>query len=452
VITKGNTTMHALDLSPQSQPSHAGHDGLLPGNTSFSAFLRHLYGSGAEAARERYAAIAGQYLQHFGREPSHFISAPGRVEIGGNHTDHNHGCVIAASVNLDAVAAAGPTDDGVITIVSEGYARAVTVRCDDLTKQKGECGTTQALVRGIAARFREKGYRTGGCRAYISSQVAPGSGLSSSAAIEVLIGAVLNALYNEEKIPPEEIAAIGQYAENEYFGKPCGLMDQVASAVGGIVTIDFGDPARPLIQRLRRSFTEFGLQVLVVHTGGSHADLTPEYAAVPAEMKAVAHALGGSVCRDIANEDVLLRAIPALRKSLGDRAILRTIHFLRETARVGEQVRSLEAGNITEFLTHVSASGRSSALWLQNCYAGSMPAEQGIMLALALTEAYPGVRQRGACRVHGGGFAGTMLALLPEDLVAGYRERMEFVFGPGSVAVLTVRATGAAVHERRSEP
>jgi galactokinase len=292
----------------------------------------------------------------------------------------------------------------------------------------------------------------GGCRAYIRSQVAPGSGLSSSAAIEVLIGTILNALYNGGSIPPEEIAAIGQYAENEYFGKPCGLMDQVASAVGGIVTIDFRDPARPSIQRLRRSFTEFGLQVLVVHTGGSHADLTPEYAAVPAEMKAVAKALGGTVCRDIPGEDVLVRAIPSLRGALGDRAILRAIHFLRETDRVGAQVRSLEEGNIAEFLMHVSASGRSSALWLQNCYAGSMPSEQGIMLALALTEEYPGVRQRGACRVHGGGFAGTMLAILPGDLVTGYRERMEHVFGPGSVAVLTVRGTGAAVYERTSEP
>jgi galactokinase len=444
--------MQALDPPAIPQPSGTGHGKNLPVDAPFSAFLTRLYGSGADAARERYAAIAGEYLRRFGSESSLFASAPGRVEIGGNHTDHNYGCVIAASVNLDAVAAAGRTDDGVITIVSEGYGQAVSVRCDDPAKREDEHGTTQALVRGIAARFRAKGYRVGGCQAFIRSQVAPGSGLSSSAAIEVLIGTILNALYNGGSILPEEIAAIGQYAENEYFGKPCGLMDQVASAVGGIVTIDFRDPARPSIQRLQRSFTEFGLQVLVVHTGGSHADLTPEYAAVPAEMKAVAHALGGTVCRDIAGEDVLVRAIPTLRSALGDRAVLRAIHFLRETDRVGEQVRSLEEGNIAEFLMHVSASGRSSALWLQNCYAASMPSEQGIMLALALTEEFPGVRQRGACRVHGGGFAGTMLAILPADLVPGYRERMEYVFGPGSIAVLTVRGAGAAVYERRSEP
>ena len=450
-ITEGVQMMDAPTTPPTSRSAQSGSDAMIPDNLSFDEFLIRLYGTGADDARERYDAIAHQYGQIFGGEPTLFASAPGRVEIGGNHTDHNHGCVIAASVNLDAVAAAGPADDGVITVVSEGYARAVTVSCNELTVQESERGTTQALVRGIAARFREKGYTVAGFRACIRSQVAPGSGLSSSAAVEVLFGTILNALYNEGKIPPAEIAAIGQYAENVYFGKPCGLMDQVASAVGGIVTIDFGDPARPVIRRLSRSFAEFGVQVIVVHTGGSHADLTPEYAAVPAEMKAVAGAMGGEVCHDIPGEDALVQAIPGLRTSQGDRAILRAIHFLRETARVGDQVRALEEGNIAEFLLLVSASGRSSALWLQNCYVGAMPTEQGIMLALALTESYPGVCERGACRVHGGGFAGTMLALLPADLVAGYRRRMEYVFGPESVSVLTVRDTGAAVH-RRGKP
>ena len=223
-----------------------------PDNLPLEEFLTRLYGAGAEGARQRYEAIATHYGQLFGGEPALFASAPGRVEIGGNHTDHNHGCVIAASVNLDAVAAAGPADDDVITIVSEGYAHAVTVSCKELTVRESERGTTRALVRGIAARFREKGYKVAGFRACIRSQVAPGSGLSSSAAVEVLFGTILNALYNEGKIPPAEIAAIGQYAENVYFGKPCGLMDQVASAVGGIVTIDFGDPARPVIRRLQQ--------------------------------------------------------------------------------------------------------------------------------------------------------------------------------------------------------
>ncbi|CAG1769885.1 partial galactokinase, partial [uncultured bacterium] len=375
--------------------------------------------------------------------PVLYASAPGRVEVGGNHTDHNHGSVLAAAIDLDAVAAAAPTSDRLITVTSEGYRDPVSLRCDDLAVKKGEHSTTLALVRGIVARFAEKGYRTGGFCAHITSQVAAGSGLSSSAAVEVLIGTILNGLFNDGAIRPEEIAAIGQYAENVYFGKPCGLMDQTASAVGGIVTIDFRDPAHPDIRQLRRSFGEFGLQVLVIHTGGSHADLTPEYAAVPAEMKAIAQALGGRVCRDIDGEQALVAALPGLRSVAGDRAVLRAIHFLRETARVGEQVRALEAGDIAGFLAGVTASGRSSALWLQNCYPSSAPSEQGIMLALALTEQYPGVAQRGAWRVHGGGFAGTMLAILPGDLVQGYRAAMEAVFGTGSVAVLTVRQAGA---------
>jgi galactokinase len=375
--------------------------------------------------------------------PALFASAPGRVEVGGNHTDHNHGRVLAAAIDLDAIAAAAPMDDGLIVLTSEGYEHSVTVRCDEIAVKKEELGTTQALVRGIVARFNEKGYRTGGFRAHITSQVAPGSGLSSSAAVEVLVGTILNGLYNEGAVRPEELAAIGQYAENVYFGKPCGLMDQTASAVGGIVTIDFRDPAKPEIHQLRRSFGEFGLQVLVIHTGGSHADLTPEYAAVPSEMKDVARSLGGRVCRDIPDERALVAALPGLRATVGDRAVLRAIHFLRETARVEEQVRALEAGDIAGFLAGVIASGRSSALWLQNCYPTRTPAEQGIMLALALTEQYPGVAQRGGWRVHGGGFAGTMLAILPGDLVPGYRAAMEAVFGSGSVAVLTARRAGA---------
>lgn len=420
----------------------------LPGGTvtagaSFTRFLETVYPGKSELARARYAALEQTFLASFQIAPVLFASAPGRVEVGGNHTDHNHGCVLAAAIDLDAIAAAAPTTDGLITVTSEGYRDPVALRCDDRAARTAEHGTTLALVRGIVARFAEKGYRTGGFRAHISSQVAAGSGLSSSAAVEVLIGTILNGLFNDGAIRPEELAAIGQYAENAYFGKPCGLMDQTASAVGGIVMIDFRDPAHPDIRQLRRSFGEFGLQVLVIHTGGSHADLTPEYAAVPAEMKAIAQALGGRVCRDIGDERALVAALPGLRAVAGDRAVLRAIHFLRETARVEDQVRALEAGDIAGFLAGVIASGRSSALWLQNCYPSSAPAEQGIMLALALTEQYPGVALRGGWRVHGGGFAGTMLAILPGDLVQGYRAAMEAVFGQGSVAVLTARHAGA---------
>ena len=412
-------------------------------DAAFVHYLEDLYPGKADAARTRYGALERQFVNAYGVAPVLYASAPGRVEVGGNHTDHNHGRVLAAAIDLDAIAAAAPTADGMITVTSEGYQHPVSVRCDETAAKKDESGTTQSLVRGIVARFKEKGYRTGGFRAHITSQVAPGSGLSSSAAVEVLIGTILNGLFNDGAIAPEEIAAIGQFAENVYFGKPCGLMDQTASAVGGIVTIDFRDPGKPEIRQLKRSFGEFGLQVLVIHTGGSHADLTPEYAAVPAEMKAVAQALGGTVCRDIADEQALVAALPGLRAVAGDRAVLRAIHFLRETARVGEQVHALESGDIAGFLGGVIASGRSSALWLQNCYPSSAPTEQGIMLALALTEQYPGVAQRGGWRVHGGGFAGTMLAILPGDLVPGYRAAMEAVFGAGSVAVLTARQAGA---------
>ncbi len=429
-------------MTSSSHDPHAGE------GTTFAGYLGALYPRDPAAAQTRYAALERQFVAAFGTSPALFASAPGRIEVGGNHTDHNHGRVLAAAIDLDAIAAAAPVAGGMITITSEGYQRPVIVQCEDTAFRKDEAGTTQALVRGIVARFREKNYRVGGLNAHITSQVAPGSGLSSSAAIEVLIGTLFNALYNEGRIGQEELAVIGQYAENVYFGKPCGLMDQTASAVGGIVTIDFRDPGSPVIHRLTRSFDEFGLQVLVIHTGGSHADLTPEYAAVPAEMKAVARALGGKVCRDIADESTLVAALPALRTQLGDRAVLRAIHFLRETARVAEQVRALESGDIRSFLAGVIASGRSSALWLQNCYAATVPSEQGIMLACALSEQYPGVAERGAWRVHGGGFAGTMLAVLPGDIVPGYRAAMERVFGPGSVAVLTVRQPGAVFHWR----
>lgn len=424
-------------------PIRTGPAASVTADPGFGAYLTHLYGDHAGSARSRYALLEQRLREQFHAVPEVFASAPGRVEIGGNHTDHNHGRVIAASIGLDAIAAAVRSDDGIIRIESEGYAGVVEVGCTDLEPRAEEAGTTQALVRGIAARFRAVGLRVGGFRATVSSQVAPGSGLSSSAAFEVLAGTLLSTLYNEGRVGAEDIAIIGQYAENAYFGKPCGLMDQVASAVGGIVTIDFEDPAHPVIRRLTRSFTESGIRPVVVHTGGNHADLTAEYAAVPAEMKAVARALGGDVCRDIGGEDAVVRAIPRLRGEVGDRAILRALHFLGETSRVARQVAALDDGRIGDFLAEVTASGRSSALWLQNCNVGTAPAEQGIMLALALTEGLPGVAGRGGWRVHGGGFAGTMLALLPVDLIAPFRERMEHVFGAGSVVPLTVRTTGA---------
>jgi galactokinase len=423
-------------------PGTASPAGDKPG---FKTFLQDLYGDDAARARTRYTAVEDRFVSTFGDKPSVFISTPGRVEIGGNHTDHNNGRVIAASISLDLVGAAAKSGDNTITLWSEGYPSAFRVSLDQLQPVSEERVTTSALIRGIAARCAEAGYAIGGFRACVESQVKPGSGLSSSACIEMFIGTALNALYNTGEIPVEELAAIGQYAENVYFGKPCGRMDQLACGVGGIVAIDFGDPVHPAIHRIRHTLEESDLRLAVVHTGGSHADLTGDYAAIPKEMKAVAKALGGNVCRDIQSEEVLLRAIPDLRKSVGDRAVLRALHFIRDVERVHEQVRSLEEGRIQDFLSQVNASGRSSAMMLQNSYPPKAPTEQGISLALALTENYIGKVGQGACRVHGGGFAGTILAILPRKAVDGYRTMMEQVFGKGSMCLLDIRSAGTTV-------
>jgi galactokinase len=393
-------------------------------------------------------SLEKKFVSTYGSEPSVFISAPGRVEIGGNHTDHNNGRVIAASVTLDLIGAAAKSDDNTITLWSEGYPTAFRVTLDQLRPVDDERITTSALIRGIAARCAEAGYSVGGFQACVDSQVMPGSGLSSSACIEMFIGMVLNVLYNRGKISVEELAAIGQFSENVYFGKPCGLMDQLACGVGGIVAIDFKDPVHPGIQQIPLVLEKSDLRLAVVHTGGSHADLTGDYAAIPKEMRAVAKALGGNVLRDVPDEETLLKAIPALRTSLGDRAVLRALHYMSEMDRVQKQVRSLQEDRVNDFLAQVNASGRSSAMVLQNSYPAKVPAEQGITLALTLTAAYLEKIGQGACRVHGGGFAGTILAILPANAVGGYRTMIEGVFGKGSLCLIDIRPTGTAVFER----
>jgi galactokinase len=429
-------------------PVNPGSEVLAEEQPSLQTFLKDLYGNDAKPALTRYTALQKKFVSTFGKNPSVFVSAPGRVEIGGNHTDHNNGRVIAASVTLDLIGAAAKSNDNTITLVSEGYPTTFRVALDQLHAVEDERITTLALIRGIAARCAESGYAIGGFHACVESQVTAGSGLSSSACIEMFIGMVLNALYNRGKIPVEQLAAIGQYAENVYFGKPCGLMDQLACGVGGIVAIDLGDPAHPGIYRIPYTLEKSDLRLAVVHTGGSHADLTGDYAAIPKEMRAVAKALGGSVLRDVTDATTLLKAIPALRTSLGDRAVLRALHYLHEMDRVQEQVRSLEEGRVDDFLAQVNASGRSSAMVLQNSYPAKVPAEQGITLALTLTAAYLEKVGQGACRVHGGGFAGTILAILPWSAVDGYRTMIEGVFGKGSLCLLDIRPTGTTVFER----
>lgn len=410
----------------------------------FENIFHKIYGKESETLTkqyDRYKSLLQDYKNRFSENDLHLFSAPGRTEIGGNHTDHNHGRILAASINLDTIAAAAKTDDNKVAIYSDGYDQPFIVALDKLDVKKEEEGTTNALIRGIAARFVATGYNIGGFNACISSDVLVGSGLSSSASVEVLICTIFNAFYNEEKVPPETMAKVGQYAENVYFGKPCGLMDQMACAVGGIITIDFKDPKNPLVKKVNIDFDKHQYSLIVVNTGGNHADLTDDYASVPAEMKSVANVFDTEVLRDIFIED-FLHKIPDLRNTVGDRAVLRTLHFLDENERVTDQVAALEAGDFQKFLYLIEASGNSSFKWLQNIYTTKNIKEQGVTMALALTEKYIADIGKGACRVHGGGFAGTIQVFLPNDHLNGYKKLMENVFGDRSVLVLKVRPCG----------
>lgn len=389
----------------------------------------------------RYKALRHEFQQRFSNLAPRIFSTPGRTEIGGNHTDHNHGKVLAASVNLDSIAAAAPVSDNRITIYSAGYRNPFFVDLNDLEPRTSDYSTTTALIRGIASRFQQLGYRIGGFSACLTSDVMVGSGLSSSASIEVLIGTILNAFYNDHSLESLTIAQIGQYAENVYFSKPCGLMDQIACAAGGIVTIDFENPPQPRVESIEFDFASQNYNVLVVDTGGHHADLTEDYAAVPREMKAVAAQFGKAVCRQITRPEVV-QNLPRLRAAVGDRAVLRAWHFFAENERVDRQVAALRAGNFSAFLEEVNASGNSSLRWLQNGFTTQNVSEQGVMLALALTENFLEGIGAGACRVHGGGFAGTIQVFLPNRFVDEYKTLMDSVFSSGCVQVLSIRPIG----------
>ncbi len=411
---------------------------------SLAKFLSPLYGSQgtihAEQVR-RWERLVEAYRLRFGESGLRLFSAPGRVEICGNHTDHNGGKVLAAAVNLDSIAVACASSDGRITVDAQNYSRPFVVELADLAPVPQERGSTAALIRGIARGFREEGYSVGGFCACFASDVPVGSGLSSSASIEMLVGTILNSLYNGGTMDAHKLAVIGQYAENEYFGKPCGLMDQLAIATGGIVSIDFVDPQSPSVETIDFDFTAAGYSILVIDTGGSHADLTVEYAAIPLEMKSVAEQFGHMACREITEEGLLGR-ISELRDSVGDRAVLRALHFLEENRRVDFQVEALRRHDMPAFLRLVEESGQSSFCLLQNCCTGRDSREQGIPLALALSGRC--VRTwGGACRVHGGGFAGTVLVFLPIAHGTGFQSLMESVFGAGCVKCLHVRRWGA---------
>lgn len=388
---------------------------------------------------ERYCRIAKRFYEEFGSvEGVNFFSAPGRTEIGGNHTDHQSGRVLAAGVNLDTVAIAAPTDNGVITVYSEGYDGALVVNTAELDVVEDERETSMALIRGVAARFAQLGRKVGGFNAIVTSSVFKGSGLSSSAAFEVLIADILSGLYNGGELTGLELAQISQYAENVYFGKPSGLMDQAASALGGLVTIDFRRE-EPKVENVDFDFAAHGYALVVVGAGGNHADLTGEYAAIPIEMKQVAAAFGCKVLREVLPEQVE-EGIGELKGKVSDRAIMRALHFFDENERVKDQVEALRKGDIDEFFRLIIASGESSWKLLQNVYVAGQTDEP---LALALEMSRRMLSGKGAWRIHGGGFAGTILTFVPNDMLKTFTRKMEDVFGAHSCTVLDIRHAGA---------
>ncbi|MBQ8753067.1 MAG: galactokinase [Clostridia bacterium] len=407
-------------------------------NGGYDGLLNRLYGEEHIAAqRQRYADAITHFIELYGDEEACLFSAPGRTEIGGNHTDHNHGRVLAGSVDLDVIAVAAKAEDELI-VTSEGFGTD-TVAVGEWDPVDGETGRSASLVRGVAARFEQLGLKVGGFKAYTTSQVLKGSGLSSSAAFEVLLGTILSTLYNDGTVSPVMVAQIAQYAENVYFGKPCGLMDQTASAVGGIITIDFADPSQPVIRQVPFDFAASGYALCIVDTGGCHADLTPDYASVPAEMKTVARELGVEFLRDT-DRQAVIDALPALRETCGDRAVLRAFHFLADNQRVAEQVAALEAGDSDRFLSLVIASGRSSFEYLQNVWTTKNVREQGLSLALCLAESV--LSGCGGWRVHGGGFAGTTQNFVPLDKLPAFTALMDAAFGPGHCYILRIRPYG----------
>jgi len=389
-------------------------------------------------SQDRIGALNAGFAAAFGGAPTRYFSAPGRTEISGNHTDHQRGRVLAAAVNLDMQAAVRPNGTDTIRILSQGYPMSV-VSLQELEPKEEEINSTPALIRGVAARFAQLGCKVEGFDAYMESTVLPGSGLSSSAAYEVLIGTIINHLFFDAKVSQPEIAMIGQYAENVFFGKPCGLMDQMASAVGGMVTIDFQDKENPVIQPIPFDFASCGHALCIIDSRASHADLTDEYAAITIELKNICSHFGKDVLRQIDEAD-FYAAIPALREKCGDRAVMRAIHFYKENTRVPQQVAALQAGDFDTFLQMEKESGFSSWMYLQNVIPAGYKEHQDMAVSLALCEKY--LQGKGAYRVHGGGFAGTVQAFVPFELLDNFRAGIDAVLGDGACHVLSIRPQG----------
>lgn len=397
-----------------------------------------LYGE-TEKARARYLAACGEFEKlYINIDNIRIFSAPGRTEVGGNHTDHQHGSVVAGGVDMDVIAIVGTNDDNVIRVKSRGYDMDI-VSVGEFDIREKEKGRAISLIRGVCSKFADLGYKIGGFNAYTTSNVLKGSGLSSSAAYEVLLGNIVNGLFAEKKLPAIEIAKIGQFAEREYFGKPCGLLDQMASSLGGFTYADFNNPAEPITETINLDIKDYGYTLCVVDTGGNHANLTQDYADITIECKQISNALGVEFLRD-ANTDKFYSSLAALRKEFGERAVLRAFHFFNEQERVLKQREALLKGDFKAFLKLVNESGQSSFDYLQNLYSTTAVKEQGLSLAIALTKQFLG--DDGACRVHGGGFAGTIQCYIPTVRLDEYKQMIEAVYGEGSCSVLSIRPVG----------
>lgn len=403
------------------------------------ARLEELYNAHKDVQKDRYAKAIDKFTELYGDKDIAVISVPGRSEVIGNHTDHQHGEVMASSIDLDIIVIVAPRNDGIVKVLSDEY-DIPAIDLSDLSVHESEKETSQALIRGVAAKIKEDGGQIGGFDGYMTSDVLQGSGLSSSAAFEVMIGNIFSDLYNNGSLDPVELAKIGQYAENVYFGKPCGLMDQSACSVGGLIHIDFKDPANPVVEKVDVNFGDFNTSLCITDVHASHADLTQDYADIPYELKEIDEFFGKNVLREVDEEEFYSR-LPELRAAIkNDRAILRAAHVFDENRRVRKAVAALNNADLAGFEKEILASGNSSFKYLQNIYSPADFRNQAVSLALQLSERV--LDGQGAHRVHGGGFAGTIQAFVPNDLVDAYCQEMDRVFGEGACHVLQIRPEG----------
>ncbi len=410
-------------------------------STKAQEIFKALYAGEEETNKERYRNLVNKFEQVFGDRDICLFSSPGRTEISGNHTDHNHGKVLAGSINLDCIGAASKNDTNSIRIISETFAQDFVISLDDLERGEKHTGTIE-LVKGLVKGFQEFGYQTGGFDLYTSSTVISAAGVSSSAAFEMLLCTIMNHFYNNDKLSIVNYAHIGQYAENKYWDKASGLLDQMACAAGGLITIDFKNPKQPAVEKIDFDFGAQKHKLIIVNTGKGHADLSEDYSSVPVEMKKVAAYFGKEVCAEITEEEVI-QNLAAVREACGDRSVLRALHFFEENKRVEAEVKALKENRFGDFLSAITESGNSSWKWLQNCFTNHSYQEQGITVALALTELFLKEKKCGACRVHGGGFAGVIMAMLPEELADEYAVYMERALGQGNVYRMSIRPYGA---------